>query len=85
MAPCVILSPKNYQIVAAILVFVVVCYGKTLKHLMASRCTSIRLFGCVACDRTPLSDEAAMDVVESPETIDINVGGPAVHVRSFTL
>jgi hypothetical protein len=62
----------EYEIVFIAAVFLCVCYTKTLKHLMASRCTSIR-FGCIKCDRQPLDDAAAVSVVESPEvTLNIN-------------
>jgi hypothetical protein len=63
--------PKQlrYEILVVGLAFLVVCYSKTLKHLMASRCTSIR-FGCVSCERQPLSDAAACEVVESPDVVE---------------
>jgi hypothetical protein len=67
----------QYEIAFVAVVFVCVCYGKTLKHLMASRCTSIR-FGCIACDRQPLGDAAAVSVVESPEVL--NIGGPTIEL-----
>jgi hypothetical protein len=52
-----------------------------LKHLMASRCTSIR-FGCVSCDRQPLGDAAACDVVESPDIVEFRA--PSL-LRSLTV
>lgn len=65
----------KYEIVFVAVVFVCACYTKTLKHLMASRCTSIRV-GCIACNRRPLDDAAAVSVVESPDvstTIPLNL------------
>jgi hypothetical protein len=72
-----------YEIAFVALWFVVVCYGKTLKHMMASRCTSIRIFGCISCDRKPLDDTAAIEVVESPERVDISL--PELRVGSITV
>ena len=72
-----------YEIAFVALWFVVVCYGKTLKHMMASRCTSIRIFGCISCDRKPLDDAAACEVVESPERVDVRI--PELRVRSVTV
>jgi hypothetical protein len=59
----------RYELLLATFAFLAFCYGKTLKHLMASRCTSIR-FGCVSCERQPLSDAAACEVVESPDVVE---------------
>jgi hypothetical protein len=62
----------KYEMLLVTLAFLAFCYGKTLKYLMASRCTSIR-FGCVACDRQPLADAAALQAVESPDIVEFEI------------
>ena len=75
----------KYELVFVVLGFLAFCYGKTLKHLMASRCTSIR-FGCIVCDRQPLGDAAAVSVVESPdEVLEIIGSTPVIQLRSVTI
>jgi hypothetical protein len=64
------LTPLDYEMVFVSLGFIAFCYAKTLKHLLVSRCTSIR-FGCISCERQPLADEVAIELVESPEVIEI--------------
>jgi hypothetical protein len=53
------------------------CYSKSLKHIMASRCTKIK-FCCIVCDRDPLSDAAARNVVEVPDSVDV---GPFIRLE----
>ena len=74
-------SSVSYELAFVCFGFLAFCYGKTLKHMMASRCTSIR-FGCISCDRQPLSDAAAVDVIKSPEVLEL--GSPTSHLRSIT-
>jgi hypothetical protein len=64
------LTLLDYEMVFVSLGFVAFCWSKTLKHLLVSRCTSIRL-GCISCERKPLADEVVIDIVESPEVIEI--------------
>jgi hypothetical protein len=71
----------RYELVLATFAFLAFCYGKTLKHLMASRCTSIR-FGCVSCERQPLGDSAALEAVESREDV---FQSPTFPPRSITV
>jgi hypothetical protein len=73
----------KYELVLGVVAFIAFCYSTTLKHLLASRCTSIR-FGCISCDRQPLSDTAAVDVVETSAVMDV-VGSPTLQLRSVTV
>jgi hypothetical protein len=79
-------SPLSYEVAIVAAGFVAYCYGTTLKHLMASRCTSISLLGCIKCDRLPLGDAAACDVVESssPEIV-VSDGGPVINLSAVTI
>ena len=81
---CNFLGSLSYEVAIVAVGFVVYCYGTTLKHLMASRCTSISLFGCIACDRLPLGDTAACEVVESPDVLDVG-SIPAINLTSVTI
>jgi hypothetical protein len=53
------------------------CYSKSLKHLMASRCTRIKL-GCIVCDRDPLDSASAREIVEVPDSVDV---GPFLRLE----
>jgi hypothetical protein len=73
---CDFLCSLSYEVAIVAVGFVAYCYGTTLKHLMASRCTSISLLGCIKCDRLPLGDAAACDIVESSPDIVVSDEGP---------
>jgi hypothetical protein len=64
------LSSLEYELAYVSLGFLAFCYAKTLKHLLVSRCTSIQ-FCCFSCERQPLVDEVALELVESPEVLEI--------------
>jgi hypothetical protein len=64
------LTSLDYEMVFVLGSIVAFCYTKTLKHLLVSRCTSIR-FGCISCERQPLADEVAIELAESPEVLEI--------------
>jgi hypothetical protein len=63
---------KLEAIIFGSLCFIFVCYSRSLKHLMASRCVEINFCG-LNCKRTPLSDEMAHQVVVEPEHIRLDV------------
>ena len=73
----------SYELLCITFGFIAYCYSKSLKHIMASRCTSIR-FGCISCDRQPLGDEVAREIVESPDVL-LGIGSPTINLRSITI
>ena len=42
---------------------ILVCYYKTLKAILVSRCTKINCL-CISCDRTPITEEYVEEILE---------------------
>jgi hypothetical protein len=45
---------------------ILVCYYKTLKAILVSRCTKIKCL-CISCDRTPITEQYVEEILEIGE------------------
>jgi hypothetical protein len=55
-------------VILAGLGFLLICYSKTLKHLLTSRCTEINFCG-IFCKRDTLSDDITEEIINYPENL----------------
>ena len=48
---------------------ILVCYYKTLKAILVSRCTKINCL-CISCDRTPIAEDHIDGIIEAGGEVD---------------
>ena len=61
---------ESEVLVVSLLGMVFVCYYKTLKSCLVSRCTKVNI-GCISCEREPVSDSTCVELSNIEEKCNI--------------